>query len=93
MTWDCTEGDPDTCAQRHIDLIYAKKRIEELERGNLALQHRWQAYETLAKIRGKRMQIMKSALCDINAWQTFLVGHPEAANWFDEDGVPIREGK
>lgn len=67
-------------------------RIAELKQDN----------ERLAKCctqRGSRMQIMREFLGTPNAfegpneWWYLLDVHPEAADWFDADGVPIDEGE
>jgi predicted RNase H-like nuclease (RuvC/YqgF family) len=41
--------------------------------------------------RGARMQIMREWIAmraGIRVWASFCLEHPEAANWFDADGVP-----
>lgn len=35
--------------------------------------------------RGARLQLLRSWITD---WRLFVVNHPEAAAWFDQDGVP-----
>ncbi len=58
----------------------------------------WQEDQRRATQRGARMQIMrewmqqysyeKSNFFDNSCWHDFMKAHPEAADWFDEDGVP-----
>lgn len=51
--------------------------------------------------RGARMQIMRDFLVKIDephmdmGWRRFVAdyNHPEAAGWFDADGVPVGEGE
>ena len=43
--------------------------------------------------RGKRLQIMYNWMCDtmplnLNIFNDFIGQHPEAKNWFDENGCP-----
>ena len=58
--------------------IELNKRIEELEKESTQ--------------RGARMQIMREYMTS-GEWKLFLDAHPEAADWFDDDGVPVREGE
>lgn len=52
--------------------------------------------EQLATQRGERMQIMREwigSAGDGDHWDDFLVAYPKAADWFDADGVPVKEMK
>ena len=55
--------------------------------------------EKLATQCGARMQIMREWMLAqersgyTSVWQQFLRRNYEADDWFDEDGVPAREGK
>jgi hypothetical protein len=61
----------------------ADKRIEELEK--------------LASQRGARMQIMRDWMVEqeaegyVSVWHKFLRRRLYAEDWFDGDGVPVRE--
>jgi len=64
---------------------------------NMDLQDELKARERQAAQRGARMQIMMEWM-DGNMpkwkdtlWRDFLRNYPEANDWFDEDGVPVRE--
>ena len=41
-----------------------------------------------AGLRGARMQIMREFLHRSPAWSAMIHQRPQAADWFDEDGVP-----
>jgi hypothetical protein len=58
--------------QREVDEL--KSEIERL---------RWQLGQ-----RGARMQIMREAFRETDWLQFVSYDHPEAADWFDADGVP-----
>ena len=72
----------------------AKSDYMELVQHNLELAR-------LASQRGARMQIMREWLASqafviprkdwMDYWDQFVAYCPEAAGWFDADGVPVRE--
>jgi hypothetical protein len=68
-----------------------RQRIEELSRQS-------QKFASLASQRGARMQIMREWMLGIyyrptHVWDEFLREYREAENWFDDAGVPVREGR
>lgn len=74
-----------------------RERIAELEQRCKALSRQSQAFASLATQRGARMQIMMNELRGAdwgysNLWALFCGQYPDAADWFDESGVPVQEG-
>ena len=75
------------------------ERIAELEQRCSALFRQSQSFASLASERGARMQIMREWMQQTfyqhppyrKLWRWFQHDHSEAADWFDEDGVPVRE--
>lgn len=50
-------------------------------------QDELQYYKNQAAQRGARMQMLREWF-RIYEWDKFVRAHPEAKDWFDEDGVP-----
>lgn len=44
----------------------------------------------LSTQRGARMQIMSKWMKRDTSWSEFISDYPEAREWFDADGVPVR---
>lgn len=66
---------------------------------NEGLEDALEKANRLATQRGARMQIMREWIADqsysmdIRGWEGFCLDHPEATDWFNEDGVPVKEGE
>ena len=74
------------------------RTIENLEDRIRCKEKEINAANKLATQRGARMQMMRewmrgSQWDGDNPWHEFQRDYPDAADWFDADGVPVREGK
>jgi hypothetical protein len=84
-------------ADRHIEELEADKKellrtIENLEDRIRRKEKEINAANKLATQRGARMQIMRAWMVRHHFWQSFPT-RTDIKDWFDEDGVPVREGK
>ena len=60
---------------------------------NEGLEDTLEKANRLATQRGARMQMLKTWIDMNKKWESFLIHMPEAADWFDADGVPVRKAR
>lgn len=70
----------------------AERRIAELEKACQQYERNATEAMALASQRGARLQILRDRITPPE-WYNFVLRYPEAAGWFDEDGVPVGAAK
>lgn len=62
--------------------------LEDARAGHQAATAELHGLRRLASERGARLQILRELISPAD-WQVFITTWPEAAGWFDDDGVPV----